>query len=70
MPPLCLLTVNKVLEKMLQIKLMEAIVAAGDLSPESFSTGYSTIDGMSRWIVLFIIVDVFSLCNTPASSTS
>lgn len=49
--PLCMLdTAGKVLEKMLRSRLTEAIVSAGDLSPQQhgFRPGHSTIDAIQE----------------------
>jgi len=49
--PLCMLdTAGKVLEKMLRTRLAQAIVSAGDLSPQQhgFRSGHSTIDAIQE----------------------
>ena len=49
--PLCMLdTTGKVLEKLIRARLTEAIVSAGDLSPQQhgFRSGHSTIDAIQE----------------------
>src|SRR5204862_5770127 len=49
--PLCMLDMaGKVLEKLLCVRLTEAIVSAGDLSPQQhgYRTGHSTIDAIQE----------------------